>query len=159
MTASFPLDQEPHWLFPTQQSTLTSRWWLWRQQYGFSHILHRSKRLRQISPPHTSDQWTVILTVCTPDHLLWCVTGKGAFGFHPTSTKNTSGEAWVDHHLHACFLKTGPTVFTLHPTKTRVNQQAIIKRRSDGWWHTYKRVCFIHLKGALPLRATGRWRK
>lgn len=57
---------------------------------------------------------------------------------------NTTGEAWLNHHLHAffplrCCSKNGSHLVqkTIQPIKTSVTQQAIIKRRSD----TFTNAC------------------
>lgn len=76
------------------------------------------------------------LSVCIPDHLLWCVSGGDVFGFHTTNTTNATGEAWVNRHLHAYFSgmrcskgkKMGPIALGRHPTPIRrewANKQSL----------------------------------
>lgn len=162
MTASFRLDQEPQSWFKhnsadyadIQMMTVVSTTW------SQSHSAHIQASASAITSTHTKPMngdparlhpWPFVL-VCHRQRRVWVSYHQHYKQNRWSLSQSPSARIFSKNGSHRVHK-------TLHPVKTRVNQLAIIKCHSDGWWHTYKRVFFIHLKGALPLRATGRWRK
>lgn len=143
----FKLYISPEWANIPDQHVASTTW-------SQSHSARIHVRAPYITSAHVRLGWFCLFAFRT---ICFCASvAETCLGF---TQPNTTGEAWVNHHLHTlfpplcCCSKNGShrVQKVLHPIKTSVTQQAIIKRRSDGWWQIYKRVFLIHSMGALPL--------